>query len=101
MGTSLRFDSLAHSRAFRLGRAAHFRRMQRDAADRRRRLVALVQSGQYEPKASQALAEALGCGRSTVWRDLQVLDLDTGRCLHCGQLLPAALELAIADATKD
>ena len=74
--------------------------MQREAAERRRRLVTLVQSGQYEPKASHALAAALGCDRATVWRDLQVLDLDTGRCPHCGQLLPAALEQAVAAAVE-
>ena len=101
MTSPLHFDNLHHSRAFLLGRAAHHKRMQREAADRRQRLLALVQSGQYEPKGSWALAAALGCDRATVWRDLQVLDFGVTRCSHCGQLLPAALEQAIAGAVDD
>ena len=87
-----RFDNLHHLGAFVNGRTMHHRRQKRQAAERRRRLLELVRSGQYEPKGSWALAAALGCDRATVWRDLQVLDLDAGRCPHCGQLLPAALE---------
>lgn len=94
---ALRFNSLRHARTFKLGRAAHNAAMQRQAEERRRRLVELVNSGRFKPKASQALADALGCHRDTVWRDLKRLDLD-GRCLHCGQLLPEVIEAAVLDA---
>ena len=101
MGSGLHFDNLEHLGAFVKGRTAHHKRMQREATERRQRLLVLVRSGQYEPKASQALADALGCGRNTLWRDLRRLELDAGRCPHCGQLLPAALEFAVAAAVED
>ncbi len=97
MGTGLHFDNLNHLGAFVNGRTAHHKRQKRQAADRRHRLLALVQSGQFEPKASQALANALGIGRSTLWRDLKALDFGAARCTHCGQLIPAAFELATAE----
>jgi hypothetical protein len=94
----LRFDNLSHHQAFVAGRSEYHRQMQRQAAERRRRLLFLVQSGEFEPKASQALAEALGCSRMVVWRDLQALDLANSRCSHCGQLVPGAFEKALAAA---
>ena len=97
MSTGLHFDSLHHLGAFVKGRTAHNKRQKRQAAERRRRLLILVQSGQHEPKASQALADALGVDRTTVWRDLGALDFGAARCTHCGQLLPAAFELATAE----
>lgn len=90
----LHFDNLRHARAFRIGRATYHAKMQRQADERRRRLVALVSSGRFEPKSSQALADELGVDRMTVWRDLQRLELKAGRCPHCGQLLPEVVDSA-------
>lgn len=89
---SLHFDSVKHFRAFKLGRRAYNRSRQRQAADRRRRLVELVATGEYKPTSNQKLADALGVARVTIWQDLQILEAEQGRCNHCGQLLPAVLE---------
>ena len=90
----LHFVNREHALSFFRGRRAHHERMRRGAVERRRRLVSLISSGRFEPKASRALAEALGCGRTTLWEDLQTLDL-SGRCLHCGQLLPEVVPAAL------
>ena len=85
---TLHFDNWRHSRAFRIGRQAHHEKMRRAASARRQRLVALVASGRYRPNTNQPLADALGVHRATLHKDLVALK-DSGRCLHCGQPLPA------------
>ena len=89
---ALHFDNVAHFRAFKLGRMHYLRQRQRQAAERRRRLVDLVASGDYRPTNNRALAAALGVSRRTVARDLRAIRDEAGRCTHCGQLLPAVVE---------
>ncbi len=84
---ALHFDNVRHSRAFRLGRLAHYDQLRRKADERRQRLVKLVASGEYRPNVNQPLADALGVHRATLYNDLMALK-DSGRCLHCGQPMP-------------
>ena len=71
--------------------------MQRAGDERRRQMVALVNSGRFQFGAYQALADELGVSRMTIWRDRQILR-DAGRCLHCGQLLPEVVGPAAFEA---
>lgn len=90
---SLQFSNIQHYQAFEYGRDKYHLKKQRLARLRRYRLLELVASGQFEPTANDKLARALGVDRSTVHRDLKVIE-EGSRCTHCGQPLPFFVDTA-------
>jgi DeoR/GlpR family transcriptional regulator of sugar metabolism len=61
------------------------------------KLVELIDSGEYDYKDVNELAELFGVQPATIRRDRAALTEEHGICSHCGQLRPEFTEMMAAE----